>query len=180
MKNTFKIWSSDISSLNEETLQEYEELFFENFGYTPNESELHTYISEDLNRLLDDELSELDAYERKHGTKHYVIFGSIHRWHGDIFVGKVVETMEEVISTCSHGETDIDIYFKNGLLRIDGYNHDSDCSGDFFEIRELTDRGYQYYVDHENDMDDVKLAERLFNDSHYSHRVTIFNKIYGC
>lgn len=179
MKN-YKIWSSSITSLTDSQLKSYKEDYYEAYEEEPTEDELFRYIQDDIDRTFEDEMSNINSHERKHGPKYYIIVGSLHRWHGDVLVSKVVESMKEVIAVCSNGEEDINIYFKNGLMRIDGFNHDSETSGDYFKIRELTDKGYQYYDDHLHDMDDAKMVERLFKDSRYSHAVSIFTEMYGC
>lgn len=180
MKNNFGIWTSvGRMNLTEEMRDEYHEEYKERYGQYPStQEEFDMFIHEEVDRDLTDELTNIHYYEKAHGAKRYVIYGTVHRWTGDHEAVKIVRSMEEVIKVCLAGQEDAKVYFKNGQLRIDTYNHDSDCSGNFLRVREVTDMGENYYsccCDNE-----FKLLKRMFHDSHYTHRVTIFNEIYGC
>ena len=65
---------------------------------------------------------------------------------------------------------------KGKRVKVKAIHHDGT---NYFQIRELTDRGYEYWQNHQYDMSDRELHHRLFKDSHYSHEVSLFNKIYG-
>lgn len=181
MKNINIYQSRGYRTITEEERKEQLENFIDSFGEEPESEEvLENYIHEYYDDYFDDEMTNIKFFEEKNGMKHYVIIGTVHTWRGDRGVVKLVEGMREVFQACMSGEEDVQAYYKNHQLRIDGVNHDSDCSGDFFRIRELTDDGYQYYDDHLYDMDEYKLLERLFNSSRYSRMVQLFPEMYGC
>ena len=169
-KKVNEIWNSSTYNWDrEEMKQEYEEIY----GETPNEEELDRFI-EDTNTVhLEDERYNVECYEKEHGTKTYVILADLGLWNGHAAGGKVIKGLWNAISKCFEDYNHIYEYRRR--LCVDAIHHDGT---NHFQIKELTSKGLDYVENHQY-MSDRELHERLFKDSHYSHEVTMFKRMYG-
>ena len=94
-KKINEIWNYDTCGYNrEEMKQEYEEFN----GETPNEEELDRFIEDTNIMFLDDERSNVEFYEKQHGSKTYVILADLGLWNGRAEGGKIIKGLWNAIS----------------------------------------------------------------------------------
>ena len=169
-KKINEIWNYDTCGYNrEEMKQEYEEFN----GETPNEEELERFIEDTNDMFLDDERSNVEFYEKQHGQKTYIILADLGLWDGRAEGVQIIKGLWNAISKCFEDYNHIYEYRRR--LCVDAIHHDGT---NHFQIKELTPKGLEYVENHPY-MSDRELHERLFKDSHYSHEVTMFKKMYG-
>ena len=169
-KKVNEIWNSNTYDWNEEEMKrEYEE----SYGETPNEEELYKFIDDTNTMYLEDECYNVECYEKEHGTKTYVILADLGLWNGRAEGGKIIKGLWNAISKCFEDYNHIYEYKRR--LCVDAIHHDGT---NHFQIKELTPKGLEYVENHPY-MSDRELHQRLFKDSHYSHEVTMFKKMYG-
>ena len=169
-KKVNEIWNSNTYDWDrEEMKQEYEEIY----GETPSEEELNSFIEDKNNIFLDNERYNVECYEKEHETKTYVILADLGLWNGRAAGGKVIKGLWNAISKCFEDYNHIYEYRRR--LCVDAVHHDGT---NHFQIKELTPKGLEYVENHPY-MSDRELHQRLFKDSHYSHEVTMFKKMYG-
>lgn len=165
------IWSYDTSNWDRnESIEVYREIY----DCEPDEEGLDKFIDDANYRNLEDEEDNVSYYERKHGYKHYVVLADLGLWNGRADGGKIIRGLWKSISECFEDYNEI--YQEGKRLKVTAIHHDGT---NYFQIRELTDRGYEYWQNHQYDMSDREMHQKLFKDSHYSHEVSLFNKIYG-
>ena len=169
-KKVNEIWNHDTSKWDREEMKmAYEEFYDE----TPDEDELENFI-EDINAMhLDDERYNVKCYEKEHDVKTYVILADLGLWNGRAEGGKIIKGLWNAISKCFEDYNHIYEYRRR--LCVDAIHHDGT---NHFQIKELTPKGLEYVENHPY-MSDRELHHRLFKDSHYSHEVTMFKKMYG-
>lgn len=93
---------------------------------------------------MDFYLECLEQYFKKHSC---LVLGSIGRWDGTYSGGQVVETYRdfiELLEDCDY----IEIYDNNGYITVEGIHHDGRVQ---FTIKELTEAGENWYLNHEYD-----------------------------
>ena len=169
-KKVNEIWSSYTYNWDREGMKmEYEEIYEK----TPDEEELDRFIEDTNTMYLDDEYANVTSYEEEHGSKTYVILADLGFWDGRAEGGKIVKGLWNAISKCFEDYNHIYEYRRR--LCVDAVHHDGT---NHFQIKELTPKGLEYVENHSY-MSDRELHKRLFNDSHYSHEVTMFKKMYG-
>lgn len=169
-KKINEIWKYDTCAYDKEEMkQEYEE----SYGETPNEEELERFIEDTNDMFLDDERSNVEFYEKQHGQKTYIILADLGLWDGRAEGGKIIKGLWNAISKCFEDYNHIYEYRRR--LCIDAIHHDGT---NHFQIKELTPVGMDYMENHPY-ISDRELHQRLFKDSHYSHEVTMFKKMYG-
>ena len=86
----------------------------------------------------------LPVLEKYFDSHKCVISGSIGRWNGRYSGGDVTTNYREfvdLLEDCGY----IEIYEDDGCLNIVGYHHDGSVN---LCIRELTDKGYEWYDQH--------------------------------
>jgi hypothetical protein len=173
MKNKIKtIWDSDTSSWNKEDLTE---AFVDSYGRLPaDDNELYAFMAECNSEYFDDVICEIQNYESQHGKQTYVVLASIGRWNGTFDGGMVIDGLQAVLQQCF--EDDNHVYVESRRLKISAAHHDGTNS---FEIKELTQKGEDYFHRHECDMDPRQLHAKLFSSSQYSKEVKMFSEIYG-
>lgn len=165
------IWSYDTYNWDrEEMIGLYKEIY----DHSPSEEELYEFIEDENLRCLEDEQTNIEFYEKQYGTKHYIIIASLGLWNGRFDGGKIIKGLWNSISKCFEDYNEI--YQDGKRVKVTAHHHDGT---NYFEIRELTDKGIEYWERHEYDMSDRELHTRLFKDSHYSHEVSLFNELYG-
>ena len=166
------VWSYDTSNWD---IEEAKENFFEVRGYeTDDEYELQEFIDEMNSENLYDEQANIEFYEKSHGQKHYIVLADIGLWNGRFDGGKVIQGLWKAISECFEDYNEI--YQEDMLLKVKAIHHDGT---NHFQIRELTPRGLEYYYNNIDVKSDRHVHERLFNETHYSNHVKMFNELYG-
>ena len=169
-KKVNEIWNYDTSKWDrEEMFREFEDVHC----YEPDDVDLDEYIEEENRMNLEAEMDNVTFYEREHGAKTYVILADLGLWNGRAEGGKIIKGLWNAISKCFEDYNHIYEYRRR--LCVDAIHHDGT---NHFQIKELTPKGLEYVENHPY-MSDRELHERLFNDSHYSHEVTLFKTIYG-
>ncbi len=173
MKNKTKtIWNSDTSSWNREELLES---FINCYGHAPSDdNELSVFMDECNSEYFDDVICEIQNYESKHGKQTYVVLASIGRWNGTFDGGTISEGMESVLRQCFEDYNHV--YVDGRRFKVEAVHHDGT---NFFEIKELTQKGEAYFCRHEYDMEPRQLHAKLFSNSQYSREVKMFADIYG-
>ena len=151
----------------EEAREILEEMGNENIS----EQDIYCLINEQNDLDWSDFINEFEKYLL---DKWYVATGTCGLWYGKVEVGKVIpgiNTFMSLIQDCDYVRiVDID-----GRLIVKCSHHDgTDC----YELRELNDRGFDFYVNKEN-ITNKEMCETLFK-KYYSKRPRIFEKLYGC
>ena len=173
-KKNFKkiIWTWDTSSWNRE---EMKEVFHEIYDRFPeSEMELEDFIQSENDIYMEDEQSNVYFHERNHGQKLYVIEAECGLWWGRPTGYALKQGMWSAIAKCLQDYNTI--YSFNGGVYVEASHHDG---VNFCRIKELTQRGQDYYYRHHNNMDDAELLHHLFEDHHFSRNPKIFKEIYG-
>ena len=172
MKKQRMIWSYDTSKWDR---KEAKEMFIELRGRDPEDDEdIDYFISQENDLCLECERDNVECHERLHGVKHYVVLADLGLWNGRHDGGKVIEGLWNAIQKCFE---DYNTVYQDGKrLKVTAHHHDGT---NYFQIRELTQRGLDFWYKHQYDYSDRKLNETLFNDSHYSNEVKLFNEMYG-
>lgn len=155
-----------------EIAKEYEE----EFGKEATEEELNEYIDAIQRENWDYMMAEIRYHEQEFGEKTYVIKARIGTWRGTFDAGKVVIGMRNVIRACCKDCDYITIFYKNNQFKIVGHHHDGTNT---FVIRELTDKGCDYFDRNNYDQTDREMHNHLFNSHRWSKMVSIFPEIYG-
>lgn len=125
---------------------------------------------------LDEEFDDYDRFDlemwfdNKSANRQYVVFGSNERWDvkGSGYFDKVYYSVMEAIdgATDGVGMFYLKIYEKDyGRLYVDVIHHDGRNS---YEIRELTHRGYDMYLNHRYDED---IIPKLIHIENYTRNV---------
>ena len=172
MKKQRVIWTYDTSKWDR---KEAKEMFVELRGRNPeDEEDIDYFISQENDLCLDCEKENVECFERRYGTKHYVVLADLGLWNGRYDGGKVIKGLWGAIQKCFE---DYNTIYQDGKrLKVTAHHHDGT---NHFQIRELTPRGLEFWYKHQYDYSDRKLNETLFNDSHYSNEVKLFNEMYG-
>lgn len=175
------IWSSDVDEMYPDHGENYESfnewLEINEYPVPPREKYVESVRGYLESCVADDwqlVVSEINYFEKKHGTPYYVIQADLGLWDGRHAGGKVVCGLANALEMTMEDYTKI--YIEGGLLKVRAAHHDGT---NHFKIRELTDCGADYYERHNGCMDDRELHEKLFNNYHYSRHVRAFNQIYG-
>lgn len=165
------VWSYDTSNWDRnEAIKVYREIY----DCDPSEEELDRFVFNENDRNLEDEAGNITFHERKHGYKYYIVLADLGLWNGRFDGGKIIRGLWKSISECFEDYNEI--YQEGKRLKVKAIHHDGT---NYFQIRELTDRGLEYMRRNEYHLSDRELHQRLFKDSHYSHEVSLFNTIYG-
>lgn len=166
------VWSYDTSNWD---MEEAKENFFEVKGYeTDDEYELREFMDEMNSEYLYDEQTNIESHEKWHGEKYYVVLADLGLWDGRQDGGRVFKGLWNAISACF--EDFNEIYQDGMLLKVKAIHHDGT---NHFEIRELTQKGLEYYERNNGVKSDRHVHDRLFNNTHFSNHVKLFNEIYG-
>ena len=110
----------------------------------------------------------------------FLAVGTCARWNGNFAGGFVFASFNELMSYLR----DCD-YFKfwdeNGHFYVNATHHDGTHS---LEIKQVTDRGRNYYENWEYKWEDFRteqeIHKKIFADSHYSKLINFANIFYGC
>lgn len=106
----------------------------------------------------------------------FLILGTVHRWYGSTELGYIVHNVEEMGKAwkyCSERKLyDIDGHFFIDATCADGIN--------YFEMKQLTQRGAEYAERHATDMSPKNLYEKLWEDGNYTKLPNYAHQFYGC
>lgn len=152
-------------------LEELEEEARENLAEmkendNPSDSEVwdEIYLIDEWNR--DDAWAELNGIF----NGNYLAIGTCGRWDGTYDGGFVFKTFKELMSRfedCVYFK----IWIENNHFYVKGSHHDGT---DMVEVKEITERGLQYYENWNYGSDDRTEREvhrKMFTNSHYTHLI---------
>lgn len=134
-----------------------------------SEDRVYQFAYDTIDMYLDDE--KMNVPDDK---GYYIILADIGRWNGRADGGKIIQGLWNAITICFEDYNKV--YIDGKRLKVKASHHDGT---NYFEIKKLTERGEDYWNNHQYDMTDRELHQRLFNDSHYSHEVSQFKEVYG-
>ncbi len=106
-------------------------------------------------------------------------FGEVGLWHGVYRGGKIGtdfwNLFNEAVKDCDY----IKIYDENGHLYLTCSHHDGTCH---FEIKEITDEGYEYYDRWNYNWNDNRKESQVMDQIYkrYSRLPNYANKVFGC
>ena len=152
--------------------EEAREILEENGCEDINESDIYEFINDQSN---EDWYEFIKSFERYLQEKYYVATGTCGLWYGKVDGGKLIlgiNTFMTLLQDCDY----IKIIDNDGRLLITCSHHDGT---NHYELRELNDRGVDYYFKNDYRLDRKEMCERLFKQQ-YSKRPRLFKKIYGC
>lgn len=166
-------FSQDDYEYAEESVKErHLEEFPDDKEYEPTESEIwdEYYFLQDM--TWDDEECNLKKFFNN-GT--FILQGSIGCWNGRYGGGFVFDSFNElcrVWNDCDY----VKLYDENGHFFIKCSHHDGT---NLFEVRELNDKGYEYYSNRYY-CDDTRRVHNRLMTSKYSRLPHYAHKVYGC
>lgn len=168
-----------------------ERIIFDNYDCSEEYEEARQYLIDEGNEEpsdseIWDELyfqNEMQWYDTKEELDKFFdgktvgFFGAIGRWNGVFRAGKIGEFWKlyyEATRDCDY----IKISDENGKLFLRCSHHDGT---NFFEIKEITNKGYDYLERWEYGTDDraeSEVHEQIYK--RYSHNPNFAHKVYGC
>ena len=177
-KNNSKIhfvWSNSVDVMfpNEEENKTMYKEFLEMNNMTEDDIDINEYLDNEIGQYWNDEYENLTSHEKVQGEKYYLVLADLGLWNGRADGGLIIKGIWNAISKCFEDYNKV--YFDGKRLKVEACHHDGT---NYFQIRELTDKGVKYWNNHPY-MSDRELHQRLFNDSHYTHEVSIFKEVYG-
>lgn len=114
----------------------------------------------------------------------FLLVGEAGRWNGTFACGKVLDGFDEVEKAwCCNDYMDVEIYdvCKGGHYEFHVKGHHQDGT-DHWIIKELTNRGVEYFEKWESNWDDKRTEEEihqiLWNNSHYTKNVEFTKRYY--
>ena len=105
----------------------------------------------------------------------YVASGFCGLWDGRHAGGKFIEGMKDLRSTMA-GYDDVDIWDEDGDFVINMHHHDGT---NVLTLREITDKGYEWWMDNDDELDRRTLVETIFNNPEYSVPPHIADRAFG-
>lgn len=105
----------------------------------------------------------------------FILQGNTGRWNGRFKTGFVFDSFEGMFKAWSDCDY-VELYDENGHLYIQCSHHDGT---NLYEIRKLTDKGYDYYSRHKWYDDDRKIHNTLMK-SGYSVLPHCAHTVFGC
>ena len=115
------------------------------------------------------------SYEMQRCAGSFIIVGTLGLWNGNFKGSCLVHgDLLDAIHKCLEDYNKI--YMYNKQLHVDATHHDGTNR---FVIKKLTGKGENYLEEHGWEYDDAEMNRRLFTDSHYSHHIDHFSKLYG-
>lgn len=115
------------------------------------------------------------SYEAKRVEGIFIIVGTLGLWNGNfrgscLVKGDLLDAFSKCLEDCNR------LYMYNKQLHVEATHHDGTNN---FVIKKLTERGENYLEEHGWEYDDAEMNRRLFTNSHYSHHIDHFSKLYG-
>ena len=132
----------------------------------PTDQELREYTQ----HIMEDDWDCLVNKVMLRTNRKYIAYGVIGRWDGSHRGWTVLENDDDfykLIEDCGFVEIQEE---DDGLLRIKCSHHDGT---NFYELKVLTDEGWQYYDDHCLEADWKELGNTLITDERYSRNPCI-------
>ena len=143
----------------------------------PTDNQLITWRYEEDSIDWDAEKEMLDDFFKE--VSYIGFFGEIGRWNG-VYRGGKIDTdfwklFNDAITDCDY----IKIYDENGHLYLTCSHHDGTCH---FEIKEITDEGYEYYDRWNYNWNDNRKESQVMDQIYkrYSRLPNYANKVFGC
>lgn len=173
------IYSNDINEelgSEEEIAEQYKEFCEINEIERGDKDDMEQWADETVNDYWDDEISNIKFFEAKHSSKYYLIKAKIGRWNGTFDGGLVVSGLVNTFFKIINNEDYFKIYLEGGKLKVTTSNHDASSN---FYIKELTDKGREWYNNIGQYMDARECHEKLENNSHYTREVRLFKELFG-
>ena len=111
--------------------------------------------------------------------KHFILVGSVGRWNGVYTGGFLFRTLQEMLSKATEDCDYIHFYDENGHLFLHCSHHDGSCQ---YEIKEVTDEGYEYLERWEEDWNDKRTEQYVHTQimKRYSRLPNFAHRFYGC
>lgn len=169
-----------------------ERVIFSNYDF-PEESEIREWImsngyeEEDITDKMISDWSyaqlEMDWEEAKHQLEHFfdgkrlLLFGSIGRWNGVVSGWETYDDFMKMFYWATNDCYYWKFYDENGHLYLTCSHHDGTCC---YEIKELTDDGWDYFCRWEYGCDNRKpgvIGKQLVHK--YSHVPNFCHKEWG-
>ena len=151
----------------EEVMERLEEL-----GEELTSENAYTLINEDI--ACDFEYF-IDGLTSLLKTKYYIATGTCGLWYGRVEGGMVIANIQDFFKLLKDCEY-LKFIDKDGHLLIECSHHDGN---NYYELRELNDKGVKYYQDNYDYEDRRKVCEKLFSPN-YSKLPRIGKHLYGC
>ena len=143
----------------------------------PTDNQLIAWRYEEDSIDWDAEKEMLDNFFKN--VNYIGFFGEIGRWNG-VYRGGKIDTdfwklFDDAITDCDY----IKIYDENGHLYLTCSHHDGTCH---FEIKEITDEGYEYYDRWNYNWNDNRKESQVMDQIYkrYSRLPNYANKVFGC
>ena len=115
------------------------------------------------------------SYEMKRCTGSFVVMGTLSLWNGKVGGSCLIKgTLLDAIQKCVEDYNRIYMYGRK--LYVEAVHHDGTNT---FIIKKLTEKGEMYLENCEYSMNNAKMNQILFKNSHYSHHIDHFSKLYG-
>ena len=168
-KNITKvIYTDDPYDFNEEEIREF--LTYDDEIEDPSEDDCWEVWRNQCETEWDDV-----SYEAKKEEGTFIIVGTLGLWNGNFKGSCLVKgNLLNALSKCLEDYNRI--YMYNKQLHVDATHHDGT---NIFVIKKLTPNGEEYLENHEWEYSDAEMNRRLFTNSHYSHHIDHFSKLYG-
>lgn len=176
----------DYAFLSSEYEKEARQYLFDEYGEfedweSPEDiSDTRVYDEIDVQRgfIFEDEMEMIKSFFE---DKQLLVCGSCGLWYGRVDGGKVitVDNLSDLWNDC--GMCYIHLYDENGHFFVEVAHHDgTNC----FEVKVLTEKGYEIYSDWEYDyryseLSEREIHEKLWNDSHYTHIPHYAREVFG-
>lgn len=106
---------------------------------------------------------------------YFLLQGDVGTWRGNMRGGYVIRGYYDLVKAWNDCDY-VKIYDVNGHFYIECSHHDGT---NFYEVKELTDKGYDYIDRHCWDSEE-EVHNKVFNSSNYSRLPHFAHKMYGC
>ena len=148
-------------------------------GEEPSENDIWEEVNFQDQITWEDEKERLIDFFNEQ-SNYWILVGSVGRWDGCYDGGFLFETFEEMFYKATKDCDYIKIYDENGHLYLTCSHHDGTCS---YEIKAVTDNGYNYYDNWNYSGSCDKRTEREVHTQimkRYSRLPRFAEKIFGC
>lgn len=157
-------------------IEQHKEDYPDDEDYEPSDNEVweEYYFQDSI--TWGDEKEIIDSFFKN--IPYIGFFGEVGLWHG-VYRGGKIDTdfwklFDEAIKDCDY----VKIWDENGHLYLTCSHHDGTCH---FEIKEITEEGYEYY-DRWNYGCDNRKESQVMDQIYkrYSRLPNYANKVFGC
>ena len=159
MKKNKKVtlYSNEFDSERYEAARQF---LLEESGEEPTDNEIFEELCVEDDIFWSDFESE---YKEYFNTNYFVVRANLGRWNGRFESGKIMTDGWKDFLRVIEDYDNLEIVDNNGHLEIIGTHHGS---RDYFEIRELTHKGYEYVNIYYYGKSDSELAQAVWNNFH--------------